>query len=70
MGTRAETTTVYTAGLVQGIALVTFPAAGTIFTSPSHYGLSSTQYGSMFLPQVVAAITASLFGARLAAGSA
>ncbi len=66
MGARAETTAVYAAGLVQGIALVTFPAASTIFTSPSHYGLSSTQYGAMFLPQVVTAITAALLGARLA----
>ena len=66
MGTRAETSLVYAAGLVQGVALVTFPAASSIFTSPSHYGLSTTQYGSMFLPQVVTAITASLFGSRLA----
>ena len=66
VGTRAETTVVSAAALVQGIALVTFPAASSIFTSPSHYGLSTTQYGSMFLPQVVTAITASLLGARLA----
>ncbi len=66
MGSRAETSVVYAAGLVQGVALVTFPAASTIFTSPSHYGLSNTQYGSMFLPQVVTAISASLLGARLA----
>ena len=66
MGSRAETSVVYAAGLVQGVALVTFPAASTIFTSTSHYGLSSTQYGSMFLPQVVTAITASLLGARVA----
>ncbi len=65
MSTRAETSTVYAAGLVQGVALVTFPAASTIFTSPSHYGLSTTQYGSMFLPQVVTAITASLLAGRL-----
>ena len=57
---------VYAAALVQGVALVTFPAASSIFTSPAHYGLSTTQYGSMFLPQVVTAITASLLGARLA----
>ncbi len=66
MGARAETSVVYAAGLVQGVALVTFPAASTIFTSPSHYGLTSTQYGAMFLPQVVTAITASLLGAGLA----
>jgi MFS family permease len=54
------------AGLVQGIVLVTFPAASTIITSPRYYGLSSTQYGIMFLPQVVTAVAASLLGAGLA----
>ena len=59
MATRTEASTVYAAGLVQGIVLVTFPAASTIFTDPAQYDLSSTQYGTMFLPQVVTAITAS-----------
>jgi MFS family permease len=62
---RAEIAAVYAAGSVQGVALVTFPAAGTIFTSPSYYGLSSTAYGAMFLPQAATAIGASLLGARL-----
>ena len=53
MATRTEADTVYAAGLVQGIVLVTFPAASTIFTDPAQYDLSSTQYGTMFLPQVV-----------------
>ena len=66
MATRAETATVYAAGLVQGIALVTFPAASTIFTEPSQYGLSSSQYGTMFVPQVVTAVTTALLGGRLA----
>jgi hypothetical protein len=35
MATKAEINTVYAAGLVQGIALVTFPAASTILTSPA-----------------------------------
>jgi MFS family permease len=65
MASRNETTVVYAAGVVQGIALVTFPAASTIFTDPSEYDLSSTQYGVLFLPQVVAAIAAALLGARL-----
>jgi MFS family permease len=60
--TRAETTVVYAAGAVQGIVLVTFPAASTIFTDPDEYGLSNTQYGILFLPQVATAITASLLG--------
>jgi MFS family permease len=66
VATRAETSAVYAAGFIQGIALVTFPAASTIFTEPGQYGLSSTQYGTMFLPQVVTAITGALLGGRLA----
>ena len=66
MATQAETRVVYAAGAAQGIVLVTFPAASTIFTSSSEYGLSNTQYGVLFLPQVAAAITASLLGGWLA----
>lgn len=43
MSSQAESRTGYAAGLVQGVVLVTFPAAGTIFTEPSQYGLSNTQ---------------------------
>ena len=53
------------AGLVQGIALVTFPAASEIFTASTGYNLSSSEYGAMFVPQVVTAILASLLGAGL-----
>jgi MFS family permease len=67
MATKAEINAVYAAGLIQGIALVTFPAASTIFTDPSQYGLSNTQYGTMFLPQVVTAITTSVLAGSLAA---
>lgn len=66
MATAAESRTVYGAGLVQGIVLVTFPAASTVFTSPSQYDLSASQYGSMFLPQVVMAVIAALLGSSLA----
>jgi len=66
MAAKAESRTINLAGLVQGIVLVTFPAASTIFTSGKYYSLSGSQYGAMFLPQVVLAIAASLFGARLA----
>jgi hypothetical protein len=65
MPTQAEKTVVYAAAVVQGVALVTFPAASTIFTDPSEYDLSSTQYGGLFLPQVITAITAALLGAGL-----
>ncbi len=65
MATQTETRVVYAAAVVQGIALVTFPAASTILTDPSEYDLSNTQYGLLFLPQVVTAITAALLGAGL-----
>ena len=65
MASKTESAAVNAAGLVQGIVLVTFPALSTIFTKASEYGLSSTQYGLLFLPQVVAAIAASLLGASL-----
>jgi fucose permease len=62
---RTRVTTVYAAGLVQGVALVTFPAASSILTSPDYYRLSSSAYGGLFLPQAIAAVAASLAGARL-----
>jgi fucose permease len=65
MAERSEVTAVYSAAVVQGLALVTFPAASTIFTNPQYYGLSSTAYGGMFVPQAIMAIAASLLGAGL-----
>lgn len=56
---------VYTAGLAQGIGLVTFPAASTILTSPDHFALTDTAYGALFIPQAVLAVVASLLGAAL-----
>ena len=57
---------IYAAGVAQGLALVTFPAANAILTSASGFGLSSVQYGLMFVPQVVLAIAASALAPRLA----
>jgi len=65
VATQTERTVVYCAAVVQGIALVTFPAASTILTDPAEYDLSSSQYGVLFLPQVVTAIAAALLGAGL-----
>lgn len=62
---RTEVAAVNTAGIAQGLALVTFPAAGTVLTSPHEYGLSSTAYGAIFLSQAIMAIAASLLGAGL-----
>jgi hypothetical protein len=52
IGSRTENVVVYASGLMQGIALVTFPAASTIFTAKAGYSLTTPQYGAMFLPQV------------------
>ena len=66
MASTTGLTIINAAGLVQGIVLVTIPAASTIFTDTSEYGLSSSQYGTRFLPQVALAIATSLLGAGLA----
>jgi MFS family permease len=65
MPSRAQSATVQAAGLVQGIVLVTFPAASSIFTNSTDYDLSRSEYGAMFAPQVVTAVLASLLGAGL-----
>ena len=66
MSRRTEVGLIYVAGLIQGLALVTFPAANSIFTSPSGYGFSASRYGMMFIPQVILAILASSLGPALA----
>jgi MFS family permease len=65
MARRQEIAAVYTAAVIQGVVLVAFPAIAAIFTSTAHYGLSTTEYGGMFIPQAVAAIISSLLGAGL-----
>lgn len=63
MSTRLQVITiVYLSGLVQGIALILYPAAGPLFTNPDFHGLSSGEYGILFTPQIILAILAS-FGA-------
>src|SRR5215467_6924796 len=63
---RTEIGVVYSAGMVQGLALVTFPAASSIFTSADGFGFDSTRYGAMFLPQVIMAVLASGLAPQLA----
>jgi len=66
MASRTEIGVVYGAAIVQGLALVTFPAASSIFTSPDGFGFDSTRYGAMFVPQVVCAVLASALAPKLA----
>jgi fucose permease len=60
-----EIVAVYTAAVIQGAALVTFPAASVVFTSAAEYGLTSQQYGELFVPQAIAAVASSLLSAGL-----
>jgi MFS family permease len=57
---RSEIVAVYAAGLFQGLSLVAVPAAATVLTSPDAYDLSASEYGFLFLPQVILAIAGSL----------
>jgi MFS family permease len=57
---RSEVVTVYAVGLFQGLALVAFPAASSVLQGASDYDLSNGQYGLLFVPQVIMAITGSL----------
>jgi MFS transporter, FHS family, glucose/mannose:H+ symporter len=66
MATRTEIGVVYSAAVVQGLALVTFPAASSVFTSPDGFGFDSTRYGTIFVPQVALAILAAGLAPRLA----
>jgi hypothetical protein len=66
MPRRTEVLLIYVTGLIQGLALVTFPAASSIFTSSHGFGFSNSRYGMMFIPQVVLAILASSLGPHLA----
>jgi MFS family permease len=65
MSQRNEIVAVYSAGIIQGVALVTFPAASAIFSSAAYFHLSSTEYGGMFVPQAIMAIALSLMGGSL-----
>jgi fucose permease len=63
-GGRREIVAVYGGGLLQGLALVTFPAASAVFTGGA-YRLTERAYGLMFAPQVALAILAALLGGRV-----
>lgn len=54
---------VYLAGLLQGLALVAFPAASSILTGSFH--LSNSGYGSLFIPQALFSILCSLLTTQI-----
>jgi MFS transporter, FHS family, glucose/mannose:H+ symporter len=66
MANRTEIGVIYAAAVVQGLALVTFPAASSVFTSPEGFGFDSTRYGTMFVPQVALAVSTAALAPKLA----
>lgn len=57
---------IYLSGFLVGIALVVFPAAGSILTDSDFHEFSSTQFGSIFIPQIILAILTSLSAPKIA----
>ena len=60
----APIATLYLAGMLQGLTLVSFPASSAVLKQL--HGFTDAQYGAIFLPQVAAAIVGALAGGSLA----
>ena len=56
---------IYLSGFLIGVALVTFPAAGSILIDSAFHNLSSAQYGTIYIPQITFAILSSLMAPKL-----
>jgi len=61
----APVVTLYLSGLLQGLTLVSFPASSAVLRQM--HGFTDAQYGTIFLPQVAAAVLGALAGGALAA---
>ena len=60
-----DRTVIYSGAFLQGAVAVVFVGYISIFTSRFHYDLTLLQYGTLFVPQIVAAVIATLFAASL-----
>ena len=69
MPTHAEISVVNVAGAVQGIVSSRFRQRARSSRTPDRYDLSSSQYGLLFVPQVVTAIAAAHLGPPLGPAS-
>ena len=56
---------IYLTALMQGLALVALPAASSVFTDSQHFNFSTSQYGTLFIPQVLMSILAAFLAPRL-----
>ena len=61
---RLATAIIYGTGILQGLAMVSFPASATVLKEVK--GFTDAQYGLIFIPQIIAAIIGSLSGGGLA----
>lgn len=52
----------YLQGLVQGIGFTTIPAAANFLIAKEGFGLSTEEYGTLFVPMIIASIIVSFFG--------
>jgi fucose permease len=59
---------VYAAALVHGLTIVSFPASASVLKMLGH--LTDAQYGSIFIPQMLATILGSLIASQLGARAA
>jgi len=66
MNKKTEIFIIYITALIQGLALVSVPAASSVFTDAQKFGLSEGQYGTLFIPLMICAILGSLLGPVLA----
>nr|WP_315029784.1 MFS transporter [uncultured Chryseobacterium sp.] len=51
---------IFVLAFLTGVNFVVFPALGTVFTDSSLFGLSSSQFGNLFIPQVICIIISCL----------
>jgi fucose permease len=65
MKRKFEILLIYITGLIQGLVLVTIPAASSILTDPNAFGFSDSAYGALFIPQVIMAVMGALLGPKL-----
>ncbi len=61
---RLPVATLYSAGLAQGLTLVSFPASSAVLKQM--HGFTDAQYGAIFLPQVAFAVVGALGGGAMA----
>jgi fucose permease len=54
---------IYTASFLLGISIMSFPSAGNVFKTVHQF--SDTQYGSIYLPNILVAILGGVIGARI-----